>query len=138
MTMILLARHGETDWNVQQRWQGHTDTPLNDTGREQARALAGKLADERIDAVFSSDLIRAHETARLVAEPRGLGVTALRDLRERHFGSVEGLTTDEVFARYPDIDELPSAGSETREQMSERVVGALGRIAETYPDSNVL
>ena len=112
MTRILLARHGETDWNLQQRWQGHTDTPLNETGRKQARALAEELAGEPIDAVFSSDLIRAHETARLIAVPRGLGVTALRDLRERHFGSVEGLTTDEVFARYPEIRDLQADDGE--------------------------
>jgi broad specificity phosphatase PhoE len=138
MTTILLVRHGETDWNLQQRWQGHTDTLLNDTGREQARALGEELEHEPIDAVFSSDLMRAHETARLVADPRGLDVTALHDLRERHFGSIEGLTTDEVFARYPDFNDLPATDGETREQMSERVVEALRRIAETHPESNVL
>jgi broad specificity phosphatase PhoE len=138
MTTILLARHGETDWNLQQRWQGHTDTPLNDTGREQARALGEELAGERIDAVFSSDLIRAHETARLVAAPRKLSVTVLRDLRERHFGSVEGLTTDEVIARYPDIRDLQADDGESREEMVERVLSVIRRIAETHPEGSVL
>ncbi|MGE5273955.1 MAG: histidine phosphatase family protein [Verrucomicrobiota bacterium] len=137
MTTILLARHGETDWNLEHRWQGQSDTPLNDTGRAQARALAGVLAGEPIDAVYSSDLIRAHETARLVAEPRGLAVTAIRDLRERSFGSVEGMTTDEIQARYPGI-ELPWSDGETREAMAERVLGALRRIADTHPDAHVL
>jgi len=137
MTKILLARHGETDWNLEHRWQGQSDTPLNDTGRSQARALAQELAAESIDAVYSSDLIRAHETARLIAEPRGLQVIAIRDLRERSFGSVEGLTTDEIQARYPGI-ELPWSDGETREAMAARVLGALHRIAETHPDAHVL
>src|SRR5579862_1895349 len=104
MTTILLARHGETDWNVERRWQGHADTPLNDTGRAQARSLGEELADEPIDAVFSSDLRRAHETARLVAEPRGLSVIAIPDLRERNFGSAEGLTTEEIQTRFPGVE----------------------------------
>ena len=137
MTTILLARHGETDWNREQRWQGQSDTPLNDTGRAQALALAGDLSEERIDAVYSSDLVRAHETARLIAEPRGLDVTAIPDLRERSFGSVEGMTTDEIQAKYPGI-ELPWSDGETREAMTERVLGALRRIADTHPDAHVL
>jgi len=139
MTTILLARHGETDWNVQRRVQGHSDTPLNDTGRSQARALADELADDRLDAVYSSDLVRAHETARIVAEPRGLGVTAIRDLRERHFGTWEGLTDDEIHARYPQVREGASWGdAETQDEMAERVLGALHRIAETHPGQHVL
>jgi len=137
MTRILLARHGETDWNRERRWQGQSDTPLNDTGREQARALAEELAGEPLDAVYSSDLIRAHETARVVAEQRGLDVVAIRDLRERSFGSLEGLTTDEIQARYPGL-ELPWSDGEPREAMAERVLGALKRIAETHPDAHVL
>jgi len=137
MTTILLARHGETDWNLEQRWQGQSDTPLNDTGRAQARALAAVLAEEPIDAVYSSDLVRAHETARLIAEPRGIDVTAIRDLRERSFGSVEGMTTDEIQARYPGI-ELPWSDGESREAMAERVLGALERIADTHPNAHVL
>ena len=137
MTSILLARHGETDWNLEQRWQGQSDTPLNDTGRAQACALARVLAGEPIDAVYSSDLVRAHETARLIAGPRGLDVIAIRDLRERSFGSVEGMTTDEIEARYPGF-ELPWSDGETREAMTERVLGALHRIADTHPEAHVL
>jgi uncharacterized phosphatase len=141
MTTILLARHGETDWNVERRVQGHSDTPLNDTGREQARALAEELAGEPIDAVYSSDLVRAHETARIVAEQRGLDVTAIRDLREKHFGTWEGLTDQEIFVRFPQTQETSWrdwGDAETREQMAERVLGALHRIAETHPDQRVL
>lgn len=139
MTTILLARHGETDWNAQRRVQGHSDTPLNDRGREQARELAGELAGERIDAVYSSDLLRAHETARIVADQRALDVTAIRDLRERHFGTWEGLTDQEIFTRYPEVlDGAPWGDAETQDEMAERVLGALLRIAESHPDQRIL
>jgi broad specificity phosphatase PhoE len=138
VTTILLVRHGETDWNVGRRVQGHSDVPLNETGQAQARALAEELAGVPIDAVYSSDLLRAHETARIVAEPRGLDVTAIRDLRERHFGTWEGLTDDEIFARFPHAVNGPWGDGETREQMAERVFGALHRIAETHAAGRVL
>jgi len=138
MTTILLVRHGETDWNLNRRVQGHSDTPLNDTGRAQARALGEEIAGEEIDAVYSSDLMRAHETARLVAEPRGLDVTAIRDLRERHFGTWEGLTDEEIFARFPEARQGPWGDAETAEEMADRVLGALHRIAETHPQRRVL
>jgi phosphoserine phosphatase len=138
MTTILLARHGETDWNLNRRVQGHSDTPLNDTGRAQARALGEELAEERIDAVYSSDLIRAHETARAVAESRGLGVTAIRDLRERHFGTWEGLTDGEIFARFNPAPDSSWGDGETRDEMAERVLDALRRIAAAHPESRVL
>jgi len=141
MTTILLARHGETDWNVERRVQGHSDTPLNDTGRGQARALAEELAGEPIDAVYSSDLARAHETARIVAAGRGLDVTAIRDLRERNFGTWEGLTDEEIYVRHPharDRSWQEWGDAETRDEMADRVLGALHRIAETHPDQRVL
>jgi broad specificity phosphatase PhoE len=139
VTTILLARHGETDWNAERRVQGHSDTPLNDRGQEQALELAGELADEHLDAVYSSDLLRAHETARIVAEQRGLDVSAIRDLRERHFGTWEGLTDDEIFARYPQVlDGAPWGDAETQDEMAARVVGALLRIGKAHPGQHVL
>jgi broad specificity phosphatase PhoE len=137
-TTILLARHGETDWNLGRRVQGQSDTPLNDTGRAQAQALAGELAGERLDAVYSSDLVRAHETARIVAEPRGLDVTALPDLREKNFGTWEGLTDDEILVRFPDARHGPWGDGETTEDVARRVVAALLRIAESHPGGQVL
>ena len=67
MTELLLVRHGETDWNREFRFQGHADPPLNDTGREQARALADELAGEAIDAIYTSDLARALKKDEMVA-----------------------------------------------------------------------
>ena len=138
MTTILLVRHGETDWNLERRVQGHSDPPLNDTGRDQARTLAAKLTVEPIDAVYSSDLLRAHETARVVAESRGLEVTLLWDLRERNFGTWEGLTDEEVFARFPQAAEGYWGDAETKDEMAGRVSEALNHIAERHPGGCVL
>lgn len=128
-TTIVLVRHGETDWNLERRWQGHSDRPLNETGRAQARELAEALADEPFDAVYSSDLMRAHETARIVAERMGLDVTAVPDLRETRFGSWEGLSDEEVAHRFPGLNRPTDA--ETRDEMAGRVLAAIDRIAQT-------
>ncbi|MGH3105213.1 MAG: histidine phosphatase family protein [Gaiellaceae bacterium] len=138
MTTILLARHGETDWNFERRVQGHADRPLNDTGRAQAHALADGLDGETIDAIYSSDLVRAHETARIVAALKGLEVTAVPGLREKHFGTWEGLTEEEVLARFPEARRGRWGDGETSEEMSRRVLETLRRIAESHPDGRVL
>jgi probable phosphoglycerate mutase len=101
---LYLARHGETDWNAARRWQGQTDVPLNATGRAQARELAVRARTRGIVSVGSSDLCRARETACIVSEALG-GVRLLSPdpaLRERDFGSFEGLTREECQERYPD------------------------------------
>jgi broad specificity phosphatase PhoE len=137
-TTIVLARHGETDWNVERRVQGHTDRPLTDDGREQAVALANQLEGERLDAVYASDLSRAVETARPAAERRGLQVVTMPELREKRFGTWEGLTDDEVLERYPDARRGHWGDGETTEDVAARVVDALRRIADRHPDGRVL
>ncbi|HWH04956.1 MAG TPA: histidine phosphatase family protein, partial [Gaiellaceae bacterium] len=102
MTTIVLARHGETDWNREQRFQGHADRPLNELGREQARELAERLRNDRIDAVYSSPLVRALETAETVAAALGLPVETREALREVDVGSWEGLSRDEIEERHPE------------------------------------
>ena len=138
MTTILLARHGETDWNRERRVQGHSDRPLNETGRAQARALADELRNVPLDAVYSSDLARARETAELVAERHGLQVTTLRDLREKHFGSWEGLRDDEILSRFPEARRGHWGDGETSDEMARRVLDALRRIADSHPGGQVL
>ena len=98
----MLARHGETDWNREGRFQGHADPPLNDTGRAQAERLAAELDHVELSAVYSSPLGRATETARIVAAARGLEPIALDALREVDVGSWQGLTREEI------IDKLPA------------------------------
>jgi broad specificity phosphatase PhoE len=138
VTTILLARHGETDWNLERRVQGHSDTPLNETGRAQARALAETVADVTFDAIYSSDLARAQETARIVAESKGLEVTAVPDLRERNFGTWEGLTDQKILERFPDARSGSWGDGETKEEMTARVLAALQQIATAHPDGRVL
>ena len=102
MTTILLARHGETDWNREGRFQGHADPPLNETGRAQAAELAAELEGVELAAVYSSPLRRAVETAAVVAAEHGLEPVAVDALREVDVGSWQGLTRAEIEARFPE------------------------------------
>ncbi len=135
MTTILLARHGETEWNRSGRYQGWADPPLNDTGRAQARSLAEQLRATPFDAVYSSDLRRARETAEIVAAPHGVPVATDPGLREVNVGEWSGLTRAEVERRFPD-GERP--GGETREQHGARVLAAVERIARVHPGGRLL
>jgi probable phosphoglycerate mutase len=127
---MLLVRHGETDWNADGRLQGQTDRPLSDYGRRQARRLASELADEELEAIYASDLSRAWETADIVADRLGLAVVLDADLREKDWGTWEGLTAVER-------DRVEFAGESTEEHR-ERILGALRRIAERHPGGRVL
>lgn len=138
MTTILLARHGETDWNAERRVQGHTDRPLNEAGIAQAQALAEELSKERIDAVYSSDLVRALDTARAVAESRGVPVVEVAALRERNFGTWEGLLDEEILDRFPEAHNGPWGDDETPEQLDQRVFDALLQIAARHEGGQVL
>ncbi len=101
-THLIVIRHGETAWNRERRLQGQLDIPLNDTGRAQACALAEALAGEPIDAVYTSDLGRAMQTAAPLAETLGLQVRAEPRLRERCYGDLEGMTYAEVAEKRPE------------------------------------
>lgn len=106
-TQILFIRHGETAWNRIKRIQGHIDIPLAESGVGQAQHLARRLAAEvqagaRIDAIWSSDLLRAQQTAQPMAEALHLPIQLAPDLRERHYGVFQGHDSDEIAARFPD------------------------------------
>ncbi|MHB0912811.1 MAG: alpha-ribazole phosphatase [Armatimonadota bacterium] len=142
---IILVRHGETVFNRDSRYQGHMDSELSPRGREQAEAAAERLSGEKIDAVYSSDLSRARETAEAIAARHGLPVTTDPALRECSFGDWEGLTVREITERYPELyasyrrDSLThrAPGGERLEELSERVVRAVEAIAESHPDETV-
>lgn len=101
-TRLCLIRHGQTDWNAARRIQGQTDIPLNEAGRAQAQAIAIDSASHKFCAVYSSDLVRASDTAQLIAAQQGLEVVKLPQLRERHFGIFQGRTADECAQRHPE------------------------------------
>lgn len=101
-TRIIAIRHGETAWNVDTRLQGHLDIELNATGRQQARRVAQALAHESISAIYSSDLLRAWDTARAIAEATGQPLHAHAGLRERGFGVLQGKTYAEIEAAWPE------------------------------------
>jgi broad specificity phosphatase PhoE len=96
LTLIYLARHGETEWNADKRIQGHTNSSLSDLGRRQAVALAERLRHCEISSIYSSDLTRAMDTAAPIAAILDLPVTPMESLRERGYGEWEGLSLDEV------------------------------------------
>jgi probable phosphoglycerate mutase len=142
---LLLVRHGETDWNRERRFQGHADPPLNDTGRAQARALADDLAGEAIDGLYTSDLARARETAEILAARLGAEVVPLRELREIDVGEWQGLTWPEIEKRFPegahawrDQGHGWRDSGETYDQLAERVVPALRRIALAHADGRAV
>ena len=136
-TRILAIRHGETAWNVDGRIQGQLDVPLNEMGRWQVHRLALAVADEDIAAVYSSDLLRALETAQAMS--RGCGDAIVTDvgLRERGFGEFEGLHHAEINARWPEMGErwrkrdptFGAPGGETLNQFYARSIAAATRLA---------
>lgn len=145
MLTLLLARHGQTEWNNSRRMQGHTDTVLNSTGHQQAARLAIRLAAEQIDAIYTSDLSRAAQTAATIAG--GLGREAIPDprLREMGFGVIEGLTFDEAQARHgamvdawlSDYDQPPEGG-EAYSDFSARLDGFLEWLRARHEGDTVL
>jgi broad specificity phosphatase PhoE len=144
VTTILLARHGETDWNRDNRFQGHADPPLNDTGRAQAAELSAALEGEPLAAVYSSPLRRALETAEVVAAPHGLVPVQVDALREVNVGSWEGLTRAEIEERFPeqflrwlDYEEGWEDG-ESYEEMGRRVIAGLLELAAAHEDQRIL
>jgi probable phosphoglycerate mutase len=137
MTRIYLARHGETDWNLRGRLQGHTDVPLNDSGRAQAKELAARLEHAGVASVTTSDLSRAAETGALVAAVLGIDERSVDDdLRERAFGIFEGLTREECAERHPEdwrawtSRTSPPKGAESFDGAVERMTRAMVRVRE--------
>lgn len=140
-TRIIAIRHGETAWNVDTRIQGHLDIPLNARGRWQVGQLAQALVDERIAAIYASDLARAWETAGHVGRLQQVAVTPEIGLRERGFGEFEGKTFLEIEASLPEQahrwrsrDPLfTPPGGESLVALRERVLEAASRLAARHP-----
>jgi broad specificity phosphatase PhoE len=145
VTTVYLARHGESDWNAANRFQGWSDRPLTELGRRQAAALAEAVAGAgELEAVYTSPLVRARETAEVVGARLGLEPVALADLREVDVGAWTGLARAEVEERYPEAFARWLGGGEgwedgeTYADMSARALAAVLAAAAEHPDGAIL
>lgn len=144
MREVILFRHGETNWNREERFQGHIDIPLNETGREQATQLIPRLRTLGITAILSSTLTRAIETAQIVADELKVPIFQDQDLREAHLGEAQGLTRTEIEQRFgilakqwrswavSDADVF-YPGGETGSAVSLRAFAAIERFLNLHP-----
>lgn len=146
MSKLFLVRHGDTELNSAERYWGHTDVKLSAAGVRQAERLCHRLADEKIDAVYSSNLERALVTARIIASEHQLAVTTCAELKEVNFGNIEGLTFDEVNRLYPQVakwwversPDLQYPGGESRSQFNKRVSQFLDRLKKHTQEEAIL
>jgi len=151
-TEILIVRHGQTPWNVERRIQGWRDIELNDNGRAQADALAKHLnhqyshQKQTIDAVYSSDLLRAKQTSQVVANALALPLTLIEGVRERNYGVLEGIAFDRMHEHAPDLAKVwaerhPDGvipDGETLRQVHQRVTDSLHKVAAQHPGERVV
>ena len=145
-TRLCLVRHGETAWNAEHRVQGQLDVPLNSIGQVQALAASKVLAQEKFDAIYSSDLTRARQTAQPAASFLAKEILLEKDLRERHYGIFERLTYAEVKLRYPEDyarfaahdPEYAFRTGESLKDFSARSIAVVSRLAQEHEGQNIL
>lgn len=144
-TRILLVRHGQSQGNAEGRFGGHTPTPLSSRGRRQAEAAARTLASEKITAIYTSDLLRAVQTAEPLARLTGLAINRTTAFRERSVGVMEGLTFEEAAEQHPeqyaalirrDFEHV-ILGGESYRQMLDRAAGELDHIMEQHSGGRI-
>lgn len=147
-TDMWLVRHGQTDWNLTGRWQGQaSDAPgLNETGRAQAIAVREKIKDKSFTSIYSSDLLRAQQTAEAIAEPLGLTVNLEPRLREMNLGAWEGMLSEAIEAEYPqelaaraqDPYHVKAPNGESPSEVAERVLAAVREIGDRHAGESIL
>ncbi len=146
MTHLCLIRHGQTDWNLEGRYQGQSDVPLNQTGMAQAITLIEKLNGQTFNAIYSSDLKRARQTAEPISKAMGMEVHVAKRLREINQGEWEGVLVDEIKARYAEIwsqrtvdpASVRPPGGETVGEVAQRMYAALDDISRLFPNGQLL
>jgi len=146
LSRLLLVRHGNTKGNSAERFWGHTDVALSADGVRQAKRLRDRLAAQKIDAVYTSDLCRASRTAGIIASPHRLEVVACAELHEINFGQIEGLTFQEISQLHPELARTWSTrsltfkfpGGESIADLDNRVSKFLGRLEKHTPEETVL
>lgn len=142
MTLLYLIRHARSIWNAEGRWQGQADPPLDAIGLKQAHALAERLQDEALAAVYSSPLARARQTAEIIAQACHTPLILDDRLKERDIGAWAGLTLEEVKARYPDVYKPGwhingPPGGETQASLTARAAAVFADIVAAHPDTTV-
>jgi len=146
LTRLLLVRHAETQWNHEGRYQGQQDSPVTPEGHAQAEAIAGRLRNLRVDALYTSDLGRCIATTRYIEHSTGVAMKVDARLRERNLGVFEGLTSAEAKQRYPDIYRQYKApdgagyvlpGGESRQQVLERACAVMQDLANRHPHEQI-
>ncbi len=144
-TRLVVIRHGETEWNIQNKFQGHLDSKLTPPGVKQAEAIAGALKGEAYDVIYSSDLGRAKHTAEIIARSLNMKVKTEKDLREINLGVMQGLKKDEFVLKYPEViskyhadPEYVIPGGESKLQLYNRVTGILEKIIRKHKGHNIL
>lgn len=144
---LILVRHGSTIWNAEGKYQGIIDVPLSDKGRQEVQMVAERLRNEDIKAVYSSYLIRARETAEIIASPHGLPVKVIPEFGEINFGDWEGLTAQEIKDKFgedayriwmEDPVKADISGGDRIAEFAERVVQGFNRVSQAHPDDTVV
>ena len=146
MSKLILVRHGDTELNSAERYWGHSDVELSPSGFRQAERLRDRLAAQKIDAIYSSDLQRASVTAEIIASRHQLAVTTFAELREINFGKLEGLTFDKINRLYPEVarlwversPKLKYPGGESFDEFNNRVSRFAGRLRKHVPEETIL
>ncbi|TET17798.1 MAG: histidine phosphatase family protein [Dehalococcoidia bacterium] len=146
MSRLLLVRHGETELKSSKRLWGHTDVKLSALGLKQAERLRDRLATQKIDAIYSSDLQRALATAKIIASRYQVEVTACAELREINFGKIEGLNFEEIIQLYPEVvkslmqrgPNLKFPGGESLDELSNRVSKFVDRLKKHTTEETIL
>lgn len=144
-TRLVVIRHAETEWNIQNKFQGHLDSKLTLPGIKQAEAIADTLKGEAYDVIYSSDLERAKQTAEIIARSLNLKVYTEKDLREINLGVMQGLKKDEFIVKYPEViskyhadPEYVIPGGESKLQLYNRATGILEKIIRKHKGHNIL
>jgi len=146
MTKVILVRHGQTEWNILGKYQGHSDIDLSALGVEQANLLAQRLANQRIDAIYASDLKRAIKTAKGIANTHQLSVHIIPELREISFGDWEGLDYNTINSKWPgeverffkNADSVVIPNGETFCEVEQRSCNVVQKIIEQHPDQTIV
>jgi 2,3-bisphosphoglycerate-dependent phosphoglycerate mutase len=145
-TKLCIVRHGETAWNAEHRVQGQLDIPLNEIGLRQAQAVCGALKDERFDAIYASDLVRARQTAYPISHFLSMEILLEKNLRERHYGIFERLTYADVKVRYPEDyarfeardPEYAFRTGESLKDFSARSIAAISKLVDEHKGQSIL